>query len=116
MIDTVLSALKNDSSITALVSNRVYWIRPAGTPTYPYITFSEVTNSEAQSADDEEYSDDIEIQVDIWAKASTIPIAKAVQKVMRGLGFTHQAQADDYSDTTQIFHKPIRFMGEFPST
>jgi hypothetical protein len=110
MVDTVLAALKNDSSVNNLVSGRVSWIRPAGAKEYPYITFFEVTNSESQSADDEEYSNDIEIQVDIWTKASTIPITKAVQKVMRGLGFTHQAQADDYSEATQIFHKPIRFM------
>lgn len=110
MIDTVGNALKNDIALKALVSTRVYWIRPAGTPSTPYITYFEAGNSESESADDEEYADDIEIQVDIWSTGSTIPIAREIQRIMRGLGFTHQAMPDTQEPDTKIFHKPIRFM------
>ncbi len=110
MVDTVINALKNDPSVRVLVSDRIYKIRPAGKPAYPYITIFEVSNSEAQSADDEEYSDEIEIQADIWHNGSMTLIVKAAQKVIRKLGFTHQAQADEYNEQTQTFHKPIRFM------
>lgn len=107
-IDEVIAALKADATLTALVNKRVYWIT-ASKKDSSYITLFEVTNSEAESADDEEYSDDIEIQVDVWSKGSTIPIAKQVQKVMRGLGFTHDAAPDDYDEETKIYHKPMRF-------
>lgn len=109
LIDTVGNALKADTALTALVGGRVSYIRPATTPTLPYITYFEVTNDEVVSADDTEYSDSIEIQVDIWTLGSTIPIKKAVQKVLRPLGFTHQAMPDMYDETTKIFHKSIRF-------
>jgi hypothetical protein len=109
LIDTVGNALKADITLTSLVSGRVHWIKPATKSPPPYVTYFEVNNSESGSADDLEYANDIEIQVDIWASGSTIPIAKVVQKVMRGLGFIHQAMPDLYEDATQIFHKPIRF-------
>jgi hypothetical protein len=107
-IDEVINALKDDATLTNLVNKRVYWLTSANSTT-PYITLFEVTNSEAESADDEEYADDIEIQVDVWSKGSTIPIAKQVQKVMRGLGFTHDAAPDEWLEDTKIYHKPLRF-------
>lgn len=109
LIDKVGNALHEDIALQKLLSNRIYWIRPADDPTYPYVTYFEVTNTEAESADDEEYADEVEIQVDIWTKGSTITIAKEVQRIMRKLGFRHQALADDYDPDTKIIHKPIRF-------
>jgi hypothetical protein len=110
MIDTVGNALKNDTALKALISTRVHWIRPANTTTCPYITYVEAGNSESESADDEEYADDIEIQIDIWSKGSTIPIAREVQRIMRKLGFVHQALPETQENDTKIIHKPIRFM------
>ncbi len=110
MIDIVGNTLKNDAVLKGIVNNRVYWLRPVTNNTaYPYITYFEVVNAETESADDEEYADEIEMQVDIWSQGSTIPIAKEVQRIMRKLGFTHQALADMYEENTQVFHKPIRF-------
>ena len=110
MIDEVYSALKNSPSVTALVPGGIHPIRnPDSVLKYPYITFFEVSNQETESADDEEYANDREIQVDIWSKSGTVSVTKAVQKVMRALGFTHQCMPDDYEDGTKIFHKPIRF-------
>ena len=107
-IDEVINALKADATLTALVNKRVNWLIPAST-TLPYITLFEVTNSESESADDEEYADDIEIQVDVWSKGSTIPIAKQVQNIMRGLGFIHDASPDQWLEDTKVYHKPLRF-------
>lgn len=107
--DDILNALKNDSELSSLVASRVYWIRPAGNPAFPYITFFEVANSENSSADDEEYSDLIEFQVDIWSKASFSQVYKATQRVMRGLGFTHVSLPDQFEEDTGIFHKAIQF-------
>lgn len=108
MLDTVENALRNDTELNNLVNGRVYWVN-SPTKTTPYVTFLEVNNSEVESADDEEYADDIEIQVDIWRKGKTDIIAKEVVRVMRALGFTHDAQPDMYEKETQIHHKPIRF-------
>lgn len=109
--DTVINALRADLVLSALLKGQyVYWIKPSvSPPPASYITINEISNNETDSADDVEYADDIEIQLDIWTKGSTIPIAIQTQKTMRGLGFTHQAMPDDYNDTTGIIHKPIRF-------
>lgn len=109
MIDTVGNALRNDTALKALVSTRVYWVRPATAQTQAYITYIEAANAESESADDEEYADDIEIQVDIFTTGSTIPIAREVQRIMRELGFVHQAMPDLYEENTKLIHKPIRF-------
>jgi hypothetical protein len=108
-IDTVINALRADAVLTGLLKGQyVYWLKPSASPA-SYITISEISNSEADSADNDEYAEDIEIQLDVWTKGSTIPIAIQAQKTMRALGFTHQAMPDDYDKTTDIIHKPIRF-------
>lgn len=108
-IDEIITALRADAVLTGLLKGQyVYWLKPSTSPA-SYITLAEISNNEADSADDAEYADDIEIQLDIWTKGSTIPIAIQAQKIMRGLGFTHQAMPDDYDKTTSIYHKPIRF-------
>jgi hypothetical protein len=108
MIDTVLNALRNDNALKNLVNSRVYWIKPESQQ-FPRINFFEVLNTETESADDAEYADEIEIQVDIWSQGSTTPIAKEVQRIMRSLGFIHQALPDVYEENTKVFHKPILF-------
>jgi hypothetical protein len=109
-IDDVINALRNDATLTTLLNKRVHWlVNPLATKAYPYITLFEVSNAETESADDEEYADEIEIQVDIWNTGSTTPISKQVQKVMRGLGFVHDASPDEYLEGTKVYHKPLRF-------
>ena len=108
-IDEIITSLRDDAILTGLLKGKhIYWQRPSSSPV-SYITIREITNSESESADDEEYSDDIEIQADVFTKGSTIPIARQLQKTMRSMGYTHQALADDYDEITKIYHKPIRF-------
>lgn len=106
--DEVIAALKQDATLTTLINKRVYHLNAAN-PKSPYITLFEVSNDEVESADDEEYTDEIEIQVDIWSKGSTAAIARQVQKVMRGMGFVHHAAPDTYEEDTKLYHKPLRF-------
>lgn len=113
MIDLVpicKKALKEDEQLKKHIKGKVFWIKSKTKVEPPYITLFEVSNSEDESADDEEYSNDIEIQVDIYHDKYTGPIAKEVVRVMRGLGFTHQAQADMHEKDTGLYHKPIQFM------
>lgn len=111
-IDDVVNALRADATLTGLLGGQyIYWLIPNVTPApAKYITLQEVSNSESESADDEEYADDIEIQGNVFIKeGSTIPVAKQLQKTMRRLGFTHDAQEDQYYSDTKVYHKPIRF-------
>lgn len=109
VVDDVINTLRADTVLTGLLQGQfVYWQKPS-LQSSSYILIKEISNSESDSADDEEYADDIEIQADIYTKGSTIPIANQLQKAMRKKGYTHQAMPDNYDKKTEIYHKPIRF-------
>lgn len=108
--DEVKEVLLNDIELKKLVGDRVYYLKPpAGSPVFPCITFLESSNSEADSYDDEVYSFEIEIQVDIWDKKNTVPVQKEVWRVLNAHRFTHQSMPDNYDPDTGIYNKPIKF-------
>lgn len=110
MIPECKKALKEDEQLNKHINGNVFWIQSQTKVKPPYITLFEVSNVEGDSADDEEYCDDIEIQVDVFHNHYTGPVAKEVVRVMQQLGFSHQAQADMYEKDTGLYHKPIQFM------
>jgi hypothetical protein len=114
-IDEIINTLRSDTELTSLLKGQfVYWVKPSTSPPpATYVLISEVSNDEAQAADDEEYADEIEIQADIWTAGSTIPITKRLQVLMRKKGFTHQAMPDLWDKDICKNHKSIRFLGTF---
>ena len=79
-IDEIITSLRDDAILTGLLKGKyIYWQRPSSSPV-SYITIREITNSESESADDEEYSDDIEIQADIFTKGQHDPYCKTITK------------------------------------
>jgi hypothetical protein len=113
LVDGVINLLKNNVEVSKYVGGRIYWIKPPSeSPQLPMITVIESGNAEIESSDDDEYADEVEIQVDIWAKSDFKPIAQSVQKVMRNEGYTHTAGPDEYIDEIKVFHKAIRFTTE----
>lgn len=78
------------------------------------ISYYELDNSEASGADDEEYSSNIAIQVDIWcdmpSKCSKLAIE--VNKKMRELGFSRTLALDLYEQGAMKHHKTMRFEKE----
>lgn len=110
LVDEVISFLKADSVISGIVSNRVYWIKPSTkAPQFPLLTVMETGNTEIESSDDEEYIDQIDIQVDIFIQGDFRPLAKQVQKVMRSHGFTHSSFSDEWIEELEAYHKAIKF-------
>lgn len=77
----------------------------------PAISYYEMDNSMASKADDEEYSSNIAIQIDIWAKSSSLcsNLAIEVNKKMEDLGFERMLALDLYEQETKIYHKTMRF-------
>lgn len=106
----VVSALKNDATLTGLLGGpRIYFQVAPNPDEFPRITYYEQDNRPALYGDTQELGSEITFVVDIWAKASTTAIADAVNRVMVGLGFVREFAGDLYEQDTGVFHKHMRY-------
>ena len=80
----------------------------------PAISYYEMDNSMSSKADDEEYSSNIAIQIDIWAKSSSkcSKLAIEVNSKMEELEFERTLAVDLFEEETKIYHKTMRFEKE----
>lgn len=80
----------------------------------PAISYYEMDNSMSSKADDEEYSSNIAIQIDIWAKSSSkcSKLAIQVNEKMNELEFERTLAVDLFEQETKIYHKTMRFEKE----
>ncbi|MDR0979505.1 MAG: hypothetical protein LBL91_06300 [Lachnospiraceae bacterium] len=108
MINLKPEILKKLKEITGVTVSYFY---PQDWTGLPAISYYELDNSEADSADDDEYTSNIAIQVDIWAKSSSVCSSNAIQAntKMRELGFKRTLSLDLFENDTGIHHKTMRF-------
>lgn len=80
----------------------------------PAISYYEMDNSMSSKADDEEYSSNIAIQIDIWAKSpsKSSKLAIEVNEKMEDLEFERTLAIDLFENETNIYHKTMRFEKE----
>lgn len=78
------------------------------------ISYYELDNSEADNADDEEYSSNIAMQVDIWCDTPSecSKLAIEVNKKMRELEFRRTLALDLHEEGAIKHHKTMRFEKE----
>ena len=78
------------------------------------ISYYEMDNSVSSKADDEEYSSNIAVQVDIWTKSSSkcSKLAIEVNSKMEELEFERTLAVDLFEQETKIYHKTMRFEKE----
>jgi hypothetical protein len=106
----ILKALENNPALVALLGGkRIYQIKAPDPEEFPRITFFELTNFDRDFADDTAISSEIHVQIDIWSKESTSPIALEVDKTMKSMGYQRNSSHDFYEDDTQVFHKAMRY-------
>ena len=77
----------------------------------PAISYYEMDNSINSKADDKEYSSNIAIQIDIWAKTPSkcSKLAIEVNEKMEDLEFERTLALDLFEQETKIYHKTMRF-------
>lgn len=75
------------------------------------ISYYELDNSDSESADDEDYSSNIAIQIDIWCDSSSecSKLAIEVDKKMKELEFRRTLALDLYEKDALKHHKTMRF-------
>ena len=106
---TVLSALKNDPTLSSLIDGRVIFMSLPDEPEFPCITYYEQNNSPALVGDGKELTSESAMVIDIWAKGSTTAIAQAVDSVMAGLNFRREFAGDLQESDTGVYHKSMRY-------
>jgi hypothetical protein len=90
-----------------------------GTPTYPYLTYTEIYNAPALVADDTEIESEITVRVDIFGTSTLSTIAGHVDRVMKAISYTrnYSIDNDEVLETGEkIFHKTMSFSGTFTFT
>ena len=110
MKSAIRTALINDAALVKLLGGqRVYAVRAPNADEYPRITYFEMTNLDANHADDKAYSSRMVYQVDVWSKGNPDPIAIEVDRVMKSIGFVRNGGVDLYEDDTQVDHRALRY-------
>ncbi len=111
MKSAIRTALINDAPVVSLLKGepRVYALKAPNADEYPRITFFEITNVDANHADDQAYSSRMVYQVDVWSKRNPDPIAIEVDRVMKSVGFVRTGGADLYEDDVQVYHRALRY-------
>lgn len=115
MIDlkpTIYSALKNDSELSTLISDRVFFMQVPTTVKIedgPCITYYEQNNLPVYFADNHEQASELIFVVDVWSKGNTTAIAQEVDRIMKSLGFVRAVAIDLYEQDTGVHHKSMRF-------
>lgn len=109
--DEVVSLLKNDPDITAIINKRVYPNHPPkNAKTFPIVTYFEVSNVPNQYADNKVISSKIAIQIDIWTKRSSPSnLAILIDKLMFNNKYKRFYTGNRSEATTGINHKILRY-------
>lgn len=109
--DDVKNSLKADTDLMKLVTG-VHWVKPPGEKyNFPFLTVIEASNIPQNYSDDEEYTEDIAISVEIFSTSTNIkPIKDAIFRVMIADGFERQSNGpDEFIDTLKCYHKALNF-------
>lgn len=75
------------------------------------ISYYELDNSEAEHADDKEYSSNVAIQIDVWCDSPSecSKLAIKVNEKMHELDFRRTLAVDLHEDGAIKYHKTMRF-------
>ena len=116
----VATALSTDSALIALIPKTRMFSSVAGftgSPgAAPYLTYFELANIPALSADDDEAESEISVRVDIWGTSTLSTIASHVDRIMKTIDYcrNYSMDNDEVLETGEkIYHKSMSFSGTF---
>ena len=110
----IMTALLADSTISGIVTNRIYYMHPQDFTSLPAISYLEEENAGNLYADDVEVGSRIVIKIDLWSKTSHTALAKAVDDVMVSIEFVRMPSGgDQYEEDTGIYHKSMRYKQDY---
>lgn len=106
----VVEALENNETLVSLLGGKkVFFMTTSEDMDLPYITYQEIVNVDDTYFDNEAYSSEIQLAIDIWSYDSTTKIAQEVDKTMKNLGSRRLGAVDLYHEETGIHQKSMRY-------
>lgn len=105
----LISMLGKDSANRAAIYQQV----SPDAMVFPRITFFELSNVDDTYMDDDVFSSEISVQIDIWSKGSISDIAVEVDNTMRSMGWKRFGSQDFFESDTLIFHKALRYETQY---
>ena len=83
-------------------------------PVYPYLTYEEIGNTEAQHADDEETESEVTFRIHLWGTTSHSTLAGHINRIMKSIGFGRNNSNDEKLDSGQsIKHKIMSYSNTY---
>lgn len=106
----VVESLENNQALVNLLGGKkVFFMTTSEDTELPYITYHEIVNVDDTYYDNEAYSSEIQLVIDIWSYGSTTKIAQEVDKTMKSIGFKRLGAHDLYHEETGIHQKNMRY-------
>lgn len=108
----LVTHLKANTALTALISGRIYPIAAPQNVAKPYLVYRVISNNSNQCLEGGIYENDVRIQIDIWA--DTYSNAKVTKEaaVDAILGFKSSYNInvmDDYEQDTLLYRQILDF-------
>lgn len=104
----VFAALKR-----ALPGNgKVFFVTPDKDADLPCISYLELNNIPSTDADDDEYTSDIEMSVDIWGDTGPEELSEIMLRVdneLKAIGGRRTYCTDIPQDADHVYHKNMRY-------
>jgi len=114
---TIYSALQNDATLTAIVSDRVYFHYNKTDAEYPQVTYFKVDDLGNYSFGNSEDISNLYYQIDAWDNSAggsnILTMESAIDNVMVGLGFQRSYSFDEYDEETNVYRLVMRYEGLF---
>lgn len=113
----LLSALKNDTDLSALAKGGFHNLVAKQDSKFPRIVYSELINTPTKHADNDETQATVNFQVSIFSDDETVAdenlMVKAVDRIMRSLNYRKYDSQSLYEKDTKLYHKPLRYEKKF---
>ena len=87
----------------------VVYMYPNDFNALPVVTYQETNNMNADFYDDSPFSDEISVQIDVWANSSTTALAQTVDAAMKSNLFARDFAGDMPEPDAKIFHKVLKY-------
>ena len=113
----IYTALQNDSTLTAIIADRVYFHYSKSNASYPQITYFKVDDLGVYSFGNTEDISNLYYQIDAWDNSpggsNLLAMESAIDDVMNGLGFQRTYAFDEYDEDTNVYRLVTRYEGLF---
>jgi len=108
----LVTQLKNDSGVSALVGTRIYPLKAPQNVTNPYIVYQVIKDNSKQCIGGSTYQNDVRFQIDCWStKYSEVKaIKEAVLSSIEGFKSSYNISVmDDCEPETKLYRQIIDF-------